>query len=65
MTDPRALHLLDELRERTSHRAQCDPPDADTWAWFVGRLDALRGVLRRDEMLRLETIAEHLTGCAR
>jgi hypothetical protein len=62
MTEPRALALLDELRERTSHRAPCDPPDLDTWAWFVGRLDAIREVVRREEVLRLETLGEKLTG---
>jgi hypothetical protein len=62
MTDPRGLRLLDELRERTSHRAACDPPDGDTWEWFSGRLDGLREVLRRDDVHRLQVLAEKLTG---
>lgn len=63
MNDPRALSLERELRSRTALRAACDPPDADTHAWLRAQLKPVRDELPRADVLRLETLAERLTGC--
>lgn len=65
MTDPRSLAILDELRVRTSFRASCDPPDRDTWRWFRGRMEREAINLPRVDVLRLEEVAERLTGVHR
>lgn len=57
MNDPRSLALLEDLQERTALRARCDPPDHDTARWFAQQLAAVRA-----DVLRLETLAERLTG---
>ena len=62
MNDPRSLALLEDLQERTALRARCDPPDHDTARWFEQQLAAVRADLPRADVLRLETLAERLTG---
>lgn len=62
MNDPRALTIERELRSRTALRAVCDPPDRDTATWFARELAAVRDALQREDVWRLETLAEHLTG---
>lgn len=62
MNDPRALSIERELRSRTALRAVCDPPDIDTATWCAQQVRAIRDTLPRADVLRLETLCEHLTG---
>lgn len=62
MNDPRAMAIERELRSRTALRAACDPPDTDTATWCAQQVRAIRDSLPRADVLRLETLAERLTG---
>lgn len=62
MTDATVFRLEREIRERSSLRATCDPPNFELCRALIAAVERERLNIRPDEALRLVTLAERLTG---
>lgn len=65
VTDAIAHRLERLIRELTADRHSVDAPDAELHAVLARKIDLVRPLLARQDALRLETLAQRLTGVAK